>query len=463
MISTVPYDERGYRLLHDGTLALAKIEANGIRIDTDYVTRKLAEIKAEIKEKEAALESTDVVRVWREKYGAKTNLGSGPQLAAVLFDEMGFDVHERTETGVPKVDEDALAHIDDPFVKDFLTIKKRKKGVEKLTEISREVVGEYCHPVFNLHTVLSYRSSCDKPNFQNLPVRNEWLREAVRRCVVARPGRRIVELDFKGIEVSVAACYHHDPTMVKYLRDKTKDMHRDVAMECYLLEQKEVTKDIRYCAKNKFVFPEFYGDWWMSCADALWDAIPQMGLKTTSGVPLLEHLRAQGIKKLGKQDPDGHPKRGTFERHIQEVEDRFWNKRFPVYTQWKKDWYKQYLQRGFIELLSGFVCTGFLDRKQAINYPMQGSAFHCLLRTLVLLQRELKRRRMKALVVGQIHDSVISDVPDEESVEFVEIGREIMSRRIPAEWKWVTVPLEIEAEVGPLDGSWVDKKPLVAA
>lgn len=459
-MKTLPYTEDAYRLLHEGAITLGLVEHNGIKIDTRYLDKTLQETGNTIREKQETLSESDVMKAWKDRYRSKTNFDSAQQLGKVLFEVMGFKSPGRTSGGQNyKTDEEALTTVKHPFVKDYLEIKKLQKGVQFLEGIRAEVCEGFLHPSFNLHIVKTYRSSSDSPNFQNLPVRNANLKKMVRRCIVARKGRRIIEIDYGGIEVKVSACYHEDPTMIRYIEDKTTDMHRDMAMECYLLPQEEVTKDIRYCAKNKFVFPQFYGSWWFDCSRNLWRAIGQMELKTTSGIPLRDHLRKKGIKKLGEQNRDNaRPVPGSYEEHIQKVERRFWDKRFPVYTRWKKRWYTDYQQQGWFATKTGFVCQGYMSRNDAINYPVQGSAFHCLLWSLIELQKEITKRRMKTLIVGQIHDSIIADVPENEVEEFLRLVREIMIDRLMAEWEWINVPLEIEAEMSPVGGSWVDKE-----
>ena len=75
-------------------------------------------------------------------------------------------------------------------------------------------------------------------------------------------------------------------------------MHRDMAMQLYILKQKQVNKPIRHAAKNKFVFAEFYGDWFVSCARSLWDEIDSGHLEV-DGKSLKEHLAEHGITELG--------------------------------------------------------------------------------------------------------------------------------------------------------------------
>jgi DNA polymerase I-like protein with 3'-5' exonuclease and polymerase domains len=74
------------------------------------------------------------------------------------------------------------------------------------------------------------------------------------------------------------------------------------------------------------------------------------------------------------------------------------------------------------------------------------------------LVKELKRHKMKTLIVGQIHDSIIADVPENELEDFLGLARDVMTTQLMDKWKWMVVPLEVEAEVCPIGGSWADKK-----
>ena len=40
----------------------------------------------------------------------------------------------------------------------------------------------------------------------------------------------------------------------------------------------------------------------------------------------------------------------------------------------------------------------------------------------------------------------------------MEICQQVMTVDIRKHWKWINVPLSIEAEVAPLGGTWFDKK-----
>jgi len=453
------YDSSGYRLLHEGCIALSQVETNGMRIDVDYLNRAIAHTKRKIEKILYEIGHDKIFKVWKKEFGIRTNIGSGEQLGKILFSVMKYPCLARTKTGRPKTDETALNAVDLDFVRNFLKLKKLRKAKSTYLEgILRETTNGYLHPFFNLNTTRTFRSSSDHPNFQNMPIRDPNIAKLVRRAFVARPNHQIVETDYSGAEICNATCYHRDPRMISYIKDKRKDLHRDMAGQCFILPKKEITKEIRYCGKNMFVFPQFYGDYYIHCAENLWKAIDQMKLKRGDGYDLYSHLETEGIYELGNCDPDEEPKEGTFEKHIQEIEYNFWNRLFKVYAQWKKDWYYTYLKKGYFDTLTGFRIEGFYGRNEIINYPVQGSAFHWLLWCLIRIIKLLKKYRMKTLITGQIHDSIVGDVYKKELRNYLEICEQVMTVDIRKHWKWIIVPLSIEAEVAPVGGSWYEKE-----
>jgi len=454
-----PVTDEGYKLLHDGCVALSQVEANGMRIDTKYLHRAISHTKRRIEKITSQMTQDTIFKIWRKQYGLKTNMGSREQLGKILFSVMKNPFNPTlTKTGRYKTDENALNSINIPFVRNFLELEKLKKAKTTYLEgILRETTDGFIHPFFNLNLVQTYRSSSDHINFQNIPIRYPKIAKLVRRAFIARPNHQIVEVDYNGAEICNATCYHKDPRMIVYIKDERKDLHRDMAAQCYILPKKEVSKDIRHCGKNMFVFPEFYGDYYIHSAKNLWEAIGQMNLKRNDGYDLYNHLETKGIYELGDCDPEKKPRKGTFEKHLQEVEDDFWNKRFKVYGRWKKDWYNAYLKKGYFDTLTGFRIEGLYRKNEVINYPVQGSAFHWLLWSLIRIQKLLKKYNMRTLIVGQIHDSIVSDVYKKELRNYLDIVKQVMTIDIRKHWKWIIVPLTVEAEVAPVGGNWYQK------
>jgi DNA polymerase I-like protein with 3'-5' exonuclease and polymerase domains len=70
---------------------------------------------------------------------------------------------------------------------------------------------------------------------------------------------------------------------------------------------------------------------------------------------------------------------------------------------------------------------------------------------------------MKTRIIGQIHDSLIADVPVTEIKQYVEICEEVMAVRILKAWPWIKTPLNVEVEIAPVGGTWADLEEYKAA
>lgn len=350
-----------YRLMHEGAVTLAAVEAAGWRVDVAYLDKMRKTAEQKINTLTKRMQASDVWQAWQQRYGTKASFGSRMQLGVILFDVMGLPCEKRTKSGRPSTDEADLEAVDHPFCKDYLRLEKLKKlRSTYLNGLLREVEGEYVHPFYNLHLVTSFRSSCSDPNAQNIPARNQELSKVIRRAFIPRQGHVLVEVDYKSVEVRISAAYHKDPTMLEYI-ETGYDLHADMAKECFLLDAEQVTKQARYVSKNGFVFPSFYGDYYVGIARSMWRSITRGGLKTVDGATLQSHLRQKGIKNHAE-----------FEAHIRQVEERFWGQRFPQYDQWRRDWYAKYKQRGWFRLDTGFICQGIYRRNEVVNLPVQG-------------------------------------------------------------------------------------------
>lgn len=458
-----PTTRDAYQLIHQGSLALAQVMSNGMRVDVDRINRTMEELAGEIKRLETELVTDKVYKTWEKRFGEKTKLGSREQLSKVLFENLGvtYPWEEKTKSGRYRCDEATLAMVDIPFVQTYTWVEKlRKVRNTSLKGIKDELVGEYLYPNYNLHIARSHRSSSDLPNSQNWPIRDPRLGEYVRSCFIARDEHVLLEVDFKALEVCLAAVATQDPVLMSYVKDSTKDMHRDTACQLFFLKPKQVVKPVRFAAKGKFVFAQFYGDWYKHCAKGLWDEIHEMKLATAKGTSLLKILAKNGIDRLGACDPKRDPEAGTFEAHVQSVERDFWGNRFKVYAEWKKTVWEDYRRTGYFDLLTGFHVEGVYEKNQTSNYPVQGIAFHCCLWVLTQVQKWLRRNKMRTKLVGQIHDSLNFDAHRNEWRDVHAKVVDIVTHDLPRHWPWINVPLTVEAEVAPESGSWWDKKPV---
>ncbi len=459
----VPYKPEGFELLMKGAMAFSKMQQAGIRLDMLHLKSSYKRLGKEIKEQQALLDQCKEVQLWKKKYGEKFKLDSDEQLADILFNEMGHEPTSFTDSGKASVNADVLKSLNIPVGNILLKYRKYFKLRNTfLNGIITEAYGGYLHPFLNLHTARTFRSSGNMPNVQNMPIRDPEAGEIIRKAFIAREGHHLVCADYGGIEVKMAAVMHQDPTMLGYLNDPLHaDMHADFACLIFKLDHLDGTvpgeKTLRKGTKNGFTFPQFYGDYYGNNAPSLWKWAglegekirPKDGVKIKGDITIGRNLINHGIKTFEQ-----------FKNHIKEIEHTMWHKRFPVYTQWKEKQLQSYTKKGFVEILTGFICQGLMDKNAVINYPIQGLAFHCLLWSCVELLEEMKKRKMKSRIVFQVHDDVVADVATEEREEYISLLKEVMVRRLRKHWTFINIPLELEIESSELNGNWHDKKPV---
>lgn len=449
-----------YRLMHLGVLALGRAERQGIRVDLEYANKKKQELTETIDKLTDQLTRTKFYKHWKHSRGnTSVNINSNQQLAKFLYEVKKLPPAKITPSGQGATDEEALEALDVKELNDLLQIRKLKKLRDTyLNGFIQEAVDGYIHPFFNLHFATTYRSSSDSPNFQNIPIRDEKGKE-IRKCLCPRPGHQLLEVDYGMLEVRIAACYHKDPTMIEYI-ESGRDMHKDLAEQIFFIDdlnkQDSGHEKLRDGAKNGFVFPQFYGDYYGNNAVGLsrWGELPlkkrwqeEDGIELPDGNTLAQHLRNNNIRSLT-----------SFTDHLKHIEEHFWNERFPVYKKWKDRWYKRYLKRGYFDTLTGFRCSGFMSRNDVINYPVQGSAFHCLLWSFVELDRLMRKEKWKSRLIGQIHDSILFDLHPSEKDYVLETVKRVTCEDLRNEWPWIIVPLQIEAEICEVDQSWYYKE-----
>lgn len=431
-----PFIKTGFDFFMEGVRAFCEIEQNGVCIDEKYYLEEDKLLEEGLEKLEKEIMAFPEVEKWPKE---KFNFNSSQQLGTLLFDILKWKSVKETPAGKPSTDEESLAKLNKPFTNKILEYKKLFKMKNTyLASFLRDSFDGKLFPSFNLHIAKTFRSSSSNPNFQNIPNRNKVANKMIRGGIFPSPGNQLAEIDYSGIEVSISACYHKDPNMINYIKDKSTDMHLDMARQILCNDSLEKKSEERYLAKNNFVFPQFYGDYYVNCARNFWAKISS---------ETKDHLKSVGITSYKK-----------FENHMKKVENDFWGNRFKIYNKWKLRNYNRYEKIGGIDLLTGFRCTGQMNRKDVMNYPIQGSAFHCLLWSLIQIHKFIKENNLKSKIVGQIHDSIILDlVPEEKSLLLPEV-KDIMCNKVREYWDWIIIPLEIEMEITPVDSPWSEKE-----
>lgn len=474
-----PATPEAYALLQRGAIAMARLEATGLRIDTAYLEQSITDVKKRIADLESLIHSSKEYKLWTKTYGNETNLEAPKQLGRVIFDILGHkrnpfmvvrevrgDDYEEDKEARERNNEAAFEHLRSkiPFINYCFEAKKLRKALGTyLYGIQREVIDGYVHPFFDLHTTRSYRPSCSMPNFQNQPVRNKLISKIIRSCVIPRKDHELLEVDYSTQEVRTSYFHNKDKNLLYDIMHG--DMHRDRSKELFFLTDADMDsangKMCRYIGKNKFVFLQFYGGHHTKCAPDLWDAISLYELKTAEGVSLFEHLKKNGIKRLGDCEENKDPIPGTFEYHVKKVQDRMWKERYPTYSQWKEDWWHRYQINGGFNTFTGFCIEGVLRRNQVLCIPIQGCAFHILLWSVIEIQQEMLRKKMRSKIINQVHDNMLIDTYKRERSDVIELIQRIALKKVAEHYKWISCPLAMEFEL--CADNWYNKVPLEVA
>jgi len=409
------YSKKAYELFHRGVIALSEITYAGIKIDQKTLGDLDAVVTTRVDEMEKHLQAV----------APDVNVNSVDQLRTLFFTDWGLKSIKNTKTSKKEaVDVEVLGKLlyqlneQDPkykFISNIVTLRGYKKL--KSTYIDNMyswIDGDsLIHPSFLLHTVDTYRSSSANPNFQNIPKKAKVaIPSAEVRKIFVPKNDLFIEVDYKAAEVRVIAMYSNDPTLIDYIQ-KDYDFHKYWASKIYDKPEIEVTEDERGISKNKLVFPLFYG---------------------SANRSVIESIKVS-------------------ERKGNILIKEFW-KDFAVVKQWQESYIDFFNKNNYVETYFGFRRQPPLRYNQIVNFPIQATAFHLLLDSLVDIHNELKQKKFKSHIVAQVHDSILIDVSENEIENVLEICKTLMCR---IKYDWQCVSMDIDAEWG---YNWYDMEKL---
>ena len=433
------FQMQGMSFLMESTLCLAKTSANGFMLDTKRLEEVKKLLEERIEQAKQDILNSEEVKLWDDPT-KPFNFDSSPQLGHLLYDIMKLKPPFYTDGGKPSVDAEALEKIQCPLVGKILHQRKLKKLLGTyISQYGVEAVDGIIHSQFLLNSVVSFRSSCNSVNVQNLPKRDKEAKQLITSLVIPRPGRKIISYDYKAIEIAVNACYSRDKNLIDYVNDPSKDMHRDSVMDIFMMEKDEVTKPVRSGIKSAFVFAEWYGSYYKQTAPDCWELAQQHNL--------IEHLAKKGIKDYA-----------AFEARVKHAEEILWGERFPRHAEWCKEKWKEYQKKGYIDTYDGFRLYGPMNRNLSRNSSPQGSAYHCLQWTMNQIQKEIEKREMKSLPIFQIHDAMYFDAVPEEETLLDKLAYEYGIVKVREQYPWICVNFQMEKESGPVGANWSELK-----
>jgi len=243
---------------------LTAMEYEGVRIDEEFLNDYSKELEKEAKKCEEAVYKTAEVRF---------NLASPKQLGEVLFDKLKLDPKaKKTKTGQYATGEDVLLKLanQNKIVDDILAFREYTKlkstYVDALPLMINKKTGRV-HTTYGQAVAVTGRLASNNPNLQNIPIRTDRGKE-IRKAFVPRDKNHVlVSADYSQIELRIVAAISGDPNMCDAFR-KNKDIHTATAAKVYSIDEKDVTKEMRYKAKS-VNFGIIYGQGAFGLADNL--------------------------------------------------------------------------------------------------------------------------------------------------------------------------------------------------
>ncbi len=394
---------------------LARMEHVGVGVDGHTLRDINARLTAEVNELAAELK--------RVAGRDDLNVNSPTQLRALLFDERGLSPMgvKKTKSGY-STDAQTLEKLRDLWP-EFIVPLLRHREVEKLRGtygegLLQEIAPDgRIHATFNQTVARTGRLSSDKPNLHNIPVRSDEGR-MFRTAFVPSPGRTLLVADYNQIELRCIAHLAHDPGLIEAFTSG-QDIHNATASRVFEVEPGNVTLDQR--SKAKMVS---YG---------LAYGMEAYGLGQRLNIPTEE--AAKILDAYFEAFPNV---KAYMDATVKEA---------------RKNGYTSTLfgrRRPIPELLDSNWRIRQAGERQAMNAGIQGLAADIFKVALVRIDEALENGGFDSVLVLQVHDEVIVEVPPDEHDAMASLVPQVMGAAFE-----LAAPLEVNLSFG---RTWADAK-----
>jgi DNA polymerase-1 len=378
---------------------LARMEQNGVLIDSDLLDQQSQTIGVRLSELE--IEAHNIA-------GQSFNLSSPKQLQKILFEDLKIPVIKKTPKGAPSTAEEVLQELalDYPLPKVIL----ENRGLSKLKSTYTDKLpllvdhkSNRVHTSYHQAVTATGRLSSTDPNLQNIPIRSEEGRK-IRQAFIAPQDHKIVAIDYSQIELRIMAHLSDDPGLVAAFSNNV-DVHKATAAEIFAVSLDDVTVDQRRSAKA-VNFGLIYG-------------MSAFGLAKQLDVP----------------------------RHrAQEYMDKYFE-RYPSVLSYMEDTRQQASEQGYVETLLGrrlylpdIKAKNAMRKKAAeraaINAPMQGTAADIIKKAMLAVDSWiLEQNDPRIKMTMQVHDELVfeihQDIVDETTAKLVELMNNAVVLNVP--------------------------------
>lgn len=388
---------------------LAEMENTGIGADIGFLKEF-----GESSQKEIARLTDEIYQL----AGKEFNINSPKQLGEILFETLLLPMGKKTKTGYSTNNEvlESLLGIH-PIIEKIILFRRMTKLQSTYVDALIEKADENgrIHSNFTQTVTQTGRISSVDPNLQNIPVRTEIGRQ-LRHAFRAKKGCQLIDADYSQIELRILAHITEDKTMQEaFLHNE--DIHTSTAAKVFGLPPQMITPQLRSRAKA-VNFGIVYGIGEFSLAKDL--KIPRKEAKEYIDGYLANF---SGVKKYMTEIVEFAKEHGY-------VQTLFGRRRYVPEINMKNKQVQAFGKR---------IC---------LNTPIQGTAADLIKIAMIRVTNELKKQKLEAKLVLQVHDELIVEAPDCE----VETVKKILKTEMENAAS-LSVPLTADVNSG---NDWFD-------
>ena len=386
---------------------LAKMEQNGVLIDSQLLGQQSQTLAARIMELEKEV---------HELAGEAFNLGSTKQLQHILFEKMSLPVVKKTPKGAPSTSEEVLQELALEYelpkkIMEYRGLTKLKNTyTDKLPKMIHHRTGRV-HTSYHQAVTATGRLSSTDPNLQNIPIRTAEGRQ-VRQAFIARPGYKVVAADYSQIELRIMAHLSKDKGLVSAFSEG-KDIHSATAAEVFDVPLEQVSVNERRSAKA-INFGLIYG------------------------------MSAFGLSKqlnISRYD-------------AQQYMDLYFE-RYPGVLTYMESTREGAKETGYVSTVFGrrlylpdIKASNAMRRKgaerAAINAPMQGTAADIIKKAMIDVDAWINDIKDEdILMIMQVHDELVFEIKEDRVDEYVAKIKSLMEDTVELD-----VPLVVDVGIG---------------
>jgi len=382
-------------ILIPGTRFLTDAQDNGVPFDKKRLYTAQNIMQDDIDTAITKLYEDDRVRKFEQIQGKEFNPNSTLQLRKLLFDFLGLNpTGKKTGTGADSTDAEVLKELSSQSGVPQLILDIRQKSKIKNTYLDKIIPqldrDSRLRTGFNLHGTTSGRlSSSGKLNMQQLPRDNP----AVKGCIKAAAGSKIVAMDLTTAEVYVAAVLAEDEALMDVFRSggnfHSTIAHKVFRLPCQVEEVAELYSDRRQAAKA-VTFGIMYG---------------------AGPAKISEQVTKDSGKYFSKQEAS------------EVISDYF--KTFHKLKSWIETNQKFIEQNGFTYSYFGrkrrLPNVASEDKgikshsiRSGLNFLVQSAASDINLLGAIDMNAFIKSEKLNSRIFALVHDSILAEVPEEE-------------------------------------------------